>query len=1101
MTFKLLLSSTLENLPIFELDASCSYLVLEPFKDTTMVDTFLQLNISFLMDATQLGSLHIFLSKTILDYFSRELTRLYPLITHIDILDKRTSFLSEIKPNETINDNIITIDSKSVNKKIKFNIMDNKLYFSSLLRDLFNYIPLIYPTNKNNCTSIMLIDSTISGSRVFYDAANETTLPILFNNKTLRSEIINLLMLPICSLINRLCIVATNKNMYNNTKIFINNEPYFTTSDIEQYKLETSLKSYSKNMQFMIDLIQIYNIKTIDFIACESLTYITWKQYYVILQSCGCVIGASSDKTGNIVYGGDWVMESNNEDIQSIYFTNTIYNYQSLLDQATVIYLGFGPNGNNAIGEGHINAITSTTETSYSIPSDSKNITFAIYNTFKTQQVTVFVSNIDASNNVEGNTGGYDIQINSMLETIDYGNGSNVIIEGAQLYSDNTQLNFRGYSSLAFDGDRGFVTLIDGTSTLTGIVIQNIDVLIDSNSKIGSYEVELDNSGWVCAGAGGKENEVVFNDCNLISDSNIIINRYFNGGICGGGYNVTGDGGIYIFTNCSIVSNNSIVISEDGGGNGGICGGGNNNEGNGGIYIFNSCSVTSSNIIIGDAGIHNGGICGGQNNYDSGNGGTYTFNYCFVSSGNVLIIGNNNYNGGICGGGFNNLGNGGTYTFNYCSVSSGNTLTIGDDIGISISNGGICGGGNNSGGNGGIYTFNSCSTTGNDVLLIGNGGSNGGICGGGYNESGDSGLYTFNICSIIVKNSIIVNAINIDNSFNYISGSVPSLTDPETIIDDQQLIYGDSITGLYNTPSIVIRSNDMRTIFTQTYKNTFTNYNLSGIDLSGVDLSNYNLSNTLLSGSDLTNVIFSNTFITDGPTIANNIVKNSGITIFNGTYKLIADIINPLGMAALKLGINSITNATLNHILLSKFVFGLFSSLSTLEPGFTNNTKVIIPATVLPTFNPWNNLSGDVQLINSSIFTKDYIPNTIINLNMLDTSCVFFYILLLNYPDKVEIINASDTLYINTNGTIYNSGSYNFTCRINNGTPIIKNSGESIAFANKTFYIGSVSWSNLGNVNPDNYDCKYICLPPVLFKKNVQFGGNITNSSITNALR
>jgi hypothetical protein len=32
-------------------------------------------------------------------------------------------------------------------------------------------------------------------------------------------------------------------------------------------------------------------------------------------------------------------------------------------------------------------------------------------------------------------------------------------------------------------------------------------------------------------------------------------------------------------------------------------------------------------------------------------------------------------------------------------------------------------------------------------------------------------------------------------------------------------------------------------------------------------------------------------------------------------------------------------------------------------------------------------------------------------------------------------------------------------------------------------------------------DCKYICLPPVLYKKNTQFGGNITNSSITNAMR
>ena len=33
------------------------------------------------------------------------------------------------------------------------------------------------------------------------------------------------------------------------------------------------------------------------------------------------------------------------------------------------------------------------------------------------------------------------------------------------------------------------------------------------------------------------------------------------------------------------------------------------------------------------------------------------------------------------------------------------------------------------------------------------------------------------------------------------------------------------------------------------------------------------------------------------------------------------------------------------------------------------------------------------------------------------------------------------------------------------------------------------------------YQCQYRCPPAVLFKPNLPFGGNIVNSSITNALR
>jgi hypothetical protein len=1260
MTTKLLLSNRLVNLPIFQLEAKCPYVIIEPLSDETMVNSFFLSNASFLSDVTELGALEVFVDKPTLEYFSKELTKLYPNISHINILDKNSSSLKEntgvenTGVEDTSVENTGVEDTKEImsadnpnifmpkmteredklHSKIRFNQMNGRTYFSSPLYILFNYITLIYPLDKTSCTNIMLIDSSVKDAQLFYDSANESTLPVIFNTNTLRGEIINLLTSSVGSLLNRLSIVATDKNLYNNTKLFINGQTYFSSSDL---LVETAPTDYSKNMKFMLDLIEKYNIKTIDFLACDSLKFTKWKQYYTILQSHGCTIGASNDKTGNIAYGGDWIMESSSQNIQPIYFTNTIDNYQTTLAQDTVLYLGFGPKGDTEIGN-NINLIESTSTTEYTIQPDLKNRTIAVYNTFKTQTVTIYVADIDASNNVDGYTGGYDIQINSMPATQD-GNGSNVIIEGKNIETNvNAKLNFRDYTDDAFGGDNGFVTLVDTQSALTGIIIQNIDVLVDSDSIIKSGP--LIYTGWVCAGAGGKGNEVTFNSCSIESNGALTISggddSGLNGGICGGGYNFSGgNGGKYTFNSCSVLSNSTLTIGGDGGGNynGGICGGGINQNGNGGTYTFNECSVKSNGTLIiggdgdgnynggicggginqngnggeytfnecsvtstttltiggGDGGNYNGGICGGGYNFSGGNGGEYTFNSCSVLSNSTLTIGGDgggNYNGGICGGGYNRNGNGGKYTFNECSVLSNSTLIIGGDGGgdynggicggginqsdggnggtytfnecsvtstttltiggfhnggicgggfnrydgnggeytfnecsvlsnstLTIGgsyNGGICGGGDNiSGGNGGTYTFNECSVLSNSTLTI-SGDYNGGICGGGDNQydgnggtytfnlcsvesngaltigggdggdynggiygggdnryGGNGGTYTFRLCSIIVTTSITINDNSFDGSFNYISKVQNTITNPQTIADNQ-LIYGDITNTTNNTypkSSIVIRSSDMTSIFTQQYINTFKSYNLSGIDLSGVNLSNYDLTGTILTGANLTDVSFNNTTkITDAKAIANNIVVNSGITISDNKYQLTTDI-NSFGMAALKLGLSM---EQLNHSGLSDFVSGLFSALINNNiTGFSTTTIVNIPASVIPTLPPWNTSTTNVQLLNSSIFSNiNYQAKTIIDINDLDKTNTYFYILLQNYPDTVTIKSGTDNLVISAIGPYnINLNEVEFTCTINNGTPVTKTVGGTIAFAGRVFYIGSASSTTVGTNN------------------------------------
>jgi hypothetical protein len=43
--------------------------------------------------------------------------------------------------------------------------------------------------------------------------------------------------------------------------------------------------------------------------------------------------------------------------------------------------------------------------------------------------------------------------------------------------------------------------------------------------------------------------------------------------------------------------------------------------------------------------------------------------------------------------------------------------------------------------------------------------------------------------------------------------------------------------------------------------------------------------------------------------------------------------------------------------------------------------------------------------------------------------------------------------------------------------------------------------SNIAMSFNNPFQCKYICPPKVLFTANMPFGGNVTDSSITNALR
>ena len=160
-------------------------------------------------------------------------------------------------------------------------------------------------------TNLLLINKTVKDSNVFINSCNENTFPLAYLESTTYNDL-NISNEFQTDIINRIAIVCHNYQL-----TFVENKEFMSV----------------ENTEFIISMIKKFNVKNIDFLACETLNDTKWTDFYkILINATGVVIGASNDKTGNIKFGGDWVMESTSENIESIYFSKSIEYYQYLLD-------------------------------------------------------------------------------------------------------------------------------------------------------------------------------------------------------------------------------------------------------------------------------------------------------------------------------------------------------------------------------------------------------------------------------------------------------------------------------------------------------------------------------------------------------------------------------------------------------------------------------------------------------------------------------------------------------------------------------------------------------------------------------------------------
>jgi hypothetical protein len=467
---------------------------------------------------------------------------------------------------------------------------------------VFDIVPLVYNDNMDATVikNVLLIDNTVQEYQQFVDGCNANTFPIVYDYHSDRNELKSLLARKFSS-IQRIAFVFHNAGM--NGKLFLNNQCFFNGSETQG--------NFSENFQVLVDIIRDFRVGHVDYLACNSLQYDNWKQYYELLKTtANVIIGASNDATGNIQYGGDWVMESTSEDIKTMYFNDNIDEYTKTLE---------------------ISIISESTTVTNAELNDSSLYTWPITingGTASSRVVITFGDNITLNNANQ-----YFI-IGSDYVTIDGGNKM-VTISGVT-----------DYPGLIQNGD-GVEAFGIGTGGKSNITVENINIQATNESTLSQYE------GWICqycfcSGSSGintisncantgdiTTNETggivgsFFANGSQIGSKNTIINctnsghvlTIYSGGIASSGF-AYGSSGINIITNCT----NSGTVSGDYSA-GGIAGIGFA-FGSSGINAITNC--TNSGRVSGD---FTGGITGDLFAQESS--GTNTINNCYTLYGAI----------------------------------------------------------------------------------------------------------------------------------------------------------------------------------------------------------------------------------------------------------------------------------------------------------------------------------------------------------------------------------------------------------------------------------------------------------------------------------
>ena len=241
--------------------------------------------------------------------------------------------------------------------------------------------PLEFNSAKD-CTTVdnvLLVDK--SAMTDFSQYANPNTFVICYQYENTIDQVMEVLT-PRFTKIKRVAMVQH----YSPNPFFLHNKSLFGID----------------NRNALVKIIQTFQVDNLDFLACRTLTDPLWVKLYDYLESkTSVVVGASIDNTGNLKYGGNWVMENTNQNIKAIYFNSTIGEYASLLDSITISYTDSNSTSYSltytyTVGGTTANVSSSSLGTSSTIVTIPSSITDSVGNSYS---VTYLNDNVFYLNN------------------------------------------------------------------------------------------------------------------------------------------------------------------------------------------------------------------------------------------------------------------------------------------------------------------------------------------------------------------------------------------------------------------------------------------------------------------------------------------------------------------------------------------------------------------------------------------------------------------------------------------------------------------------------------------------------------------------------
>ena len=158
---------------------------------------------------------------------------------------------------------------------------------------------------------VCLVDSRVKESSVFLESVQDDVTAVLLDYENDSFE----------SLLAK--IGSAESIAYVSHGTFDDSYSFFKGSSFDMLVKE--------DWQPFFDFVRAVNAVYFDFLGCNMASDDRWKQVFLWMEESGVKVRASTDATGNLALGGNWILEDGSVDAKELYFKEGIEKYIGLL--------------------------------------------------------------------------------------------------------------------------------------------------------------------------------------------------------------------------------------------------------------------------------------------------------------------------------------------------------------------------------------------------------------------------------------------------------------------------------------------------------------------------------------------------------------------------------------------------------------------------------------------------------------------------------------------------------------------------------------------------------------------------------------------------